>query len=149
MQPSSPESNSPRRCIDRSARVIAADASARSGWLQCAAEVRQGECRHLTFEPKLHGRVVESLDRLTDLREQVGLGRHLILMGIEPAELTEKDLAIQPQLRRRHVEPDHLGHLQKLIAQRRVREYRAKGDVAAQDLANVQRLLRRPAGAPD
>ena len=55
-------------------RVVGADdAGAGAGRLQRAAEVRERERRDLTLQPELHRRVVERLDRLTDLRQQAGL----------------------------------------------------------------------------
>ena len=47
--------------------------------------------------PSSTRRIIEGLDRLTDLRQQVRLRVDLTLMGIEAAELTEEDLPVQPE----------------------------------------------------
>ena len=73
----------------------------------------------------------------------------LILVGVEPAELAEEDLPVQAERRRGALNLMTLATCFSWLPSVVFGNTVASVDVAAEDLADVERLLRRPARGAD
>ena len=102
--------------------VIRADrARARTGGLQRAPEIRERERCHVVLNAEFDRRIVKSLHRSADLREQRALPVRCRLpaVRVEAAERDKEDLTFD---RERVAQFDQACDLFELVAERRVRE---------------------------